>query len=239
MNQPPNLTDKYTFIQPTKDEMDQFKQLNFFNKSVSASFRDQNFNRPYFSNMQSQFKPDITGEEIKYGESSHSQSFDDIDRDNPMVEYSTIPVQEDIEGEAAGIQIERKTGDDVISHGIPSAEAVETFSNLSGLVAGSVNSEIMNSFSANQESLAQSGQGPNGHSFDASNVAQRTNSNNQFANSISSAALGLGGMMGPEGLIAGGIVAGAIDVAEGAGAFDATSSVNSTAGYSVDSTTTS
>lgn len=156
--------------------------------------------------------------------------------DSNTKDYEPLdPLSEEQQAEISEIPIERLSESDVLETDLPMAEeAAAGGMGIEGVVAGTINSAVMDSYSNSKLAAATSGNGPQGHAFNFNTVANQTSSNEKFATSIGSAALGIGGAFGPEGLLAGAAVAGAIDIAEISGGFEASNTVNSNFGNSVD-----
>jgi hypothetical protein len=206
------------------------KNLDFANKTFTNRMVNGDYTFLFNRNISSQFHFQNTLSSPKPSDENVSNI-----EEQGFADFNDLPIQNDDEEYASNIPIQRTTEDDVISHNISRAvpESME-YSNITGVIAGSINSSIMNSFSASATAQAAAGKGPNGNAFNAENVAQQTAANKSTATEVAGAALGIGGMFGPEGLIAGGVIAGGIDIAEATGAFDQSDSVASTAGYNVD-----
>lgn len=214
---------RYNFTPTESEDFFRDKNLDFANKSFSSRIINGDYSHVFNRNISSQFDSFKT-----LGSSPPIQ-------DHGLTEFNDLPVQNVDEDYSANISIERMTEDDVISHNIPTAvpEAMD-YLNITGVIAGSMNSSIMNSFSSSASAQAAAGKGPNGYAFNAENIAQQTASNKSTATEVAGAALGIGGLFGPEGLAAGAVVAGGIDIAESLGAFDQSDSVASTTGNNVD-----
>lgn len=144
-----------------------------------------------------------------------------------------------IEQISGNINIFRATSEDVDSFNLPSALA-EDAGDLStaGFAAGFVNSGVMDAFNQNNVIDASQGRGPSGYGFNATVTAQRTAENNKTITAVGSAALGIGGSFGPEGLAAGAVIAGGLDIMEGMGLFNSSDLVNSTNGNAVSPSST-
>jgi hypothetical protein len=94
----------------------------------------------------------------------------------------------------------------------PRQPSIDSLSNLgtgfAGALIGSAVKSISDSTNQSNITKAAQGLGPNGHAFDADYHAQQLASHNSTMASIESAEIGLGSMLGPEGLVAGVALAG-------------------------------
>jgi hypothetical protein len=95
------------------------------------------------------------------------------------------------------------------------------YNSLTGIAFGEFNSRFMDAYSQTQYTNAMQGRGPLGATFNAQRTAEQTLTNQHEATAVAGLAMTVGGLLGPEGLVAGLALGAAIDYETTQGTFDA------------------